>query len=76
MVMYKCKTKNNHVDLIESYSAIFWLHAHIQCKSIHFIMFIKGSLTQKLPIYERHLTKVKSIRVVSSRVKSSRVESS
>ena len=37
---------------------------------------IKGSLAQKLPIYERHLSKVKSSRVVSSRVVSSRVESS
>ena len=37
---------------------------------------VKGSLAQKLPIYERHLSKVKSIRVVSSRVESSRVESS
>ena len=38
--------------------------------------FIKGSLAQKLPIYERHLSKVKSSRVVSSRVESSRVVSS
>ena len=37
---------------------------------------IKGSLAQKLPIYERHLSKVKSSRVVSSRVESSRVVSS
>ena len=37
---------------------------------------VKGSLAQKLPIYERHLSKVKSSRVVSSRVVSSRVESS
>ena len=37
---------------------------------------IKGSLAQKLPIYERHLSKVKSSRVESSRVDSSRVESS
>ena len=41
-----------------------------------FQCFIKGSLAQKLPIYERHLSKVKSSRVVSSRVVSSRVESS
>ena len=39
-------------------------------------IFIKGSLAQKLPIYERHLSKVKSSRVVSSRVESSRVVSS
>ena len=39
------------------------------------VCLIKGSLAQKLPIYERHLSKVKSIRVVSSRVESSRVES-
>ena len=37
---------------------------------------IKGSLAQKLPIYERHLSKVKSSRVVSRRVESSRVVSS
>ena len=37
---------------------------------------VKGSLAQKLPIYERHLSKVKSSRVVSSRVVSSRVVSS
>ena len=37
---------------------------------------VKGSLAQKLPIYERHLSKVKSSRVESSRVESSRVESS
>ena len=44
---------------------------------IHVIyIFIKGSLAQKLPIYERHLSKVKSSRVVLSRVESSRVESS
>ena len=36
---------------------------------------IKGSLAQKIPIYERHLSKVKSSRVESSRVESSRVES-
>lgn len=40
MVMYKLT--NNHVDLIVSYSDIFWLHAHIKCKSIQFIMFIYG----------------------------------
>ena len=39
-------------------------------------IIIKGSLAQKLPIYERHLSKVKSSRVESSRVESSRVESS
>ena len=33
----------------------------------------KGSLAQKLPIYERHLSKVKSSRVVLSRVESSRI---
>ena len=44
---------------------------------IHVIyIFIKGSLAQKLPIYERHLSKVKSSRVVLCRVESSRVESS
>ena len=43
---------------------------------IFFAHIIEGSLAQKLPIYERHLSKVKSIRVVSSRVESSRVESS
>ena len=42
----------------------------------YFDIIIKGSLAQKLPIYERHLSKVKSIRVVSSRVESSWVESS
>ena len=36
----------------------------------------KGSLAQKLPIYERHLSKVKSSRVESSRVESSRIVSS
>ena len=41
-----------------------------------FTIIIKGSLAQKLPIYERHLSKVKSSRVVSSRVESSRVVSS
>ena len=41
-----------------------------------YIIIIKGSLAQKLPIYERHLSKVKSSRVVLSRVESSRVESS
>ena len=40
------------------------------------MILVKGSLAQKLPIYERHLSKVKSSRVVSSRVVSSRVESS
>ena len=40
------------------------------------IYMFKGSLAQKLPIYERHLSKVKSSRVESSRVESSRVESS
>ena len=39
-------------------------------------LFIKGSLAQKLPIYERHLSKVKSSRVESSRVESSRIVSS
>ena len=37
---------------------------------------VKGSLAQKLPIYERHLSKVKSSRVESSRVESSRIVSS
>ena len=41
-----------------------------------YIYIVKGSLAQKLPIYERHLSKVKSSRVESSRVESSRVESS
>ena len=40
------------------------------------VSFIKGSLAQKLPIYERHLSKVKSSRVESSRVESSRIVSS
>ena len=44
---------------------------------IYYILYIiKRSLAQKLPIYERHLSKVKSSRVESSRVESSRVESS
>jgi len=40
------------------------------------LCFIKGSLAQQLPIYERHLSKVKSSRVESSRVESSRIVSS
>ena len=53
-----------------------------RCISIRYILayeirfIIKGSLAQKLPIYERHLSKVKSSRVESSRVESSRIVSS
>ena len=35
-------------------------------KYICLSLFIKGSLAEKLPIYERHPSKVKSIRVESS----------
>ena len=46
-------------------------------ENTYYMMYIfKGSLAQKLPIYERHLSKVKSSRVESSRVESSRIVSS
>ena len=54
----------------------FWSYLKFSSATCKYVKLIKGSLAQKLPIYERHLSKVKSSRVESSRVESSRVESS